>query len=93
MATTARAICILAETVVPIDTGFVVVGVATSAIRLIGGRGPVNLFAVTHVAACTGKVARMIQWFVAQGHVRKRIWRPEGARMARIAFLWRDEMS
>lgn len=35
----------------------------------------------------------MIQWFVTQGHVRKRIWRPEGARMARIAFLSRDEMS
>jgi len=85
-----RAVRVLVLLVRP---GLEVVGVATCAVRLVGGGGPVHDFGVALMAVRTRQVVTMIQWFVQQARVHVFVWQPGDSVVAGIAFLLRDEVT
>ena len=65
---------------------------AAGAIRLVCGGRPLHNLGVVLVTFGARKVAAMIQRFVGQADVHVDVRNPGVCRVARIAFLLRDEM-
>ena len=85
MTATVGAIPVQTQTVVPVDTGAIVIGMTTGAIRLVRGRCPAHDLGITLVTSGAFEVASMIQRLEEQAGVHEGVGYPEIRRVAVIA--------